>query len=251
MSDHTHADVQATDAPPAPEATTPTPADLAAQAVGTNPNLDDNGNDPAAQAQAEGIDALPEWAQREIHNLRNGEKKYRHRAKEVEEARTAELDAFKKEMAKALGLVDDQTDDPASLLEAATKREQEIAAERDTYAKQIRDFKQADAITTAISTIDGKVDTALLNAVLKSDNALSELDVNSDEYTAQVAQIVKSTIQSHPTLVQATRSTSGVDTSRTTNGARPLTRDDLKTMTPEDINKAARDGRLNHLLKES
>lgn len=226
------------------EPATVTPADLAAQTPTPEPAAEVA--EPATTEQPES----PAFDREYVEKLRKEAASYRTRAKELEESKTAELDAFKQEMAKALGLVEDATDDPAKLLEAATKREQEIQAERDKYAAQITEYRQRDAIRTAVDKA-GVTDPALLEAVLKSNNAFNQLDIDADDYTAQVAQLVTETVQQHPALAQVAPTASGVDTSTTNTGAsQKITREQLANMTSEEINKAAREGKLAHLMNQ-
>lgn len=234
------------------------------QAQETNPQ--DNTTQPSAQEpastpesqQPSSVDQLPEWAQKEIRTAREEAAKYRTKAKSAaetaaEEAQSkaqAERDALIQNIGKQLGLVEEETPDPESLIKAATEREQKAAAERDELMDKLNTYRRNDAVRTAVSKVDGKVDTDLLSAVLNSDNAFTQLDVNADDFETQVAQIVTNKIESHPSLVQATHKASGVDTSNTQRGAaKQLTREDLKTMTATEINKAVREGRVANLMK--
>ena len=98
----------------------------------------------------------------------------------------------------------------------------------------------------------GTVDTSLLQAVLASDNAYQQLDINADDFQDQVSNIIAQTIESHPSLVQATHKASGVDTSNTQRGAaKPLTREDLAGMTASEINEAVKNGQLSHLMNSN
>ena len=234
MSENTPADVQATEATTGQEPT-PTPADLAAQATPEPPAPET----PTAETPAETFD------REYVEKLRTEAAKYRTRAKEIEDTKAAELDAFKQEMAKALGLVEDTADDPAALLEAAQ-------AERDKMAEQLNAYRRDDAIRTALKNVDGKVDETLLHAVLNSNNAFRELEITSDDYADQVSAMIATAIENHPSLiVQATPPASGVDTTNTNTGAdRKITREDLANMTATEINQAARDGKLNHLMNK-
>lgn len=240
MSDTPTADVQATDATTGQEPT-PTPNDVAAQAVGTNPNLDDNGNDPAAQTPP--AETPAETFDREyVEKLRKEAAQYRTKAKEIEDTKAAELDAFKQEMAKALGLVDNTEADPAALLEAAQ-------AERDKMAEQLHTYQRDNALRDAIKNVDGKVDETLLHAVLNQNNAFRELEITSDDYTEQVSALVATAIENHPSLlVQVTPTASGVDPTNTHTGAdRKITEADLAKMSPREIYDAQRSGKLDHL----
>lgn len=232
-----------------------------------NPAGQEPNTQPETQPQQEtnqpagGIEDLPEWAQKEIRSLRDESAKYRTRSKDAEATKADELKAAQEkaeqernqliqDIGKKLGLVEDETSDPQKLIEAAVQREQAAAKERDEMRDTLTKYRRNDAVRAAVSKVDGTVDTDLLAAVLNSDNAFTQLDVNADDFDAQVAQIVTSKIESHPSLVQATHKASGVDTSNTQRGAaRQLTREDLKSMTATEINKAVREGRVANLMK--
>lgn len=241
-----------------------TTAEVNSQAQETNPQ--DNATQPPVQEpattpepqQATSVDQLPEWAQKEIRTAREEAAKYRTKAKTAaetaaEEAQAkaqAERDALIQSIGKTLGLVEEETTDSEALIKAAVEREQAAAKQRDELQEQLNTYRRNDAVRTAVSKVDGQVDTDLLSAVLNSDNAFTQLDVNADDFDAQVAQIVTNKIESHPSLVQATHKASGVDTSNTQRGAaRQLTREDLKLMTATEINKAVREGRVANLMK--
>ncbi|WP_306593854.1 hypothetical protein [Corynebacterium striatum] len=231
--------------------------------AGQEPNTQPETNQPQQETNqpAGGIEDLPEWAQKEIRSLRDESAKYRTRSKDAEAAKADELKAAQEkaeqernqliqDIGKKLGLVEDETSDPQKLIEAAVEREQAAAKERDEMRDTLTKYRRNDAVRAAVSKVDGTVDTDLLAAVLNSDNAYTQLDVNADDFETQVAQIVTNKIESHPSLVQATHKASGVDTSNTQRGAaRQLTREDLKSMTATEINKAVREGRVANLMK--
>ncbi|MFS0181341.1 hypothetical protein ACL1EX_04610 [Corynebacterium striatum] len=231
------------------------------QAQETNPQ--DNATQQPAQEpattpepqQASSVDQLPEWAQKEIRTARDEAAKYRTKAKSAaetaaEEAQAkaqAERDALIQNIGKQLGLVEEETTDSEALIKAAVEREQAAAKQRDELQEQLNTYRRNDAVRTAVSKVDGQVDTDLLSAVLNSDNAFTQLDVNADDFDAQVAQIVTSKIESHPSLIQAIHKASGVDTSNTTRGNRAITMADLQKMTSKEIYEAQKAGKLDHL----
>ena len=227
----------------------PTPADIAAQQpTPTEP--------PAEPTTPNSVDELPDWAQSEIRKAREEAAKYRTRAKDTAEEVAAKAKAEREELVQTLGrqlgLVEDETNDPDKLLTAAQEQAQAAAKERDTLAQQLADYRRKDAVGNALSKVDGTVDTALLQAVLASDNAYNQLDINADDFQDQVSQIIANTIESHPSLVQATHKASGVDTSNTQRGAaKPLTREDLAGMTASEINEAVKNGQLSHLMNSN
>lgn len=169
--------------------------------------------------------------------------------KAAQDKAEAERNQLIQDIGKKLGLVEDETSDPQKLIDAAVQREQEAAKERDQMRDTLNQYRRNDAMRTAIEKVDGKVDTTLLNALLNSDNAYQQLDIDADDFDAQVAQIVNQKIESHPSLIQAIHKASGVDTSNTNRGAeKPITREDLKNMDAHEINEAVKSGKLSHLM---
>lgn len=228
-----------------------TPNNIAPQEQATEPV--EQANEPTVPNS---VDELPDWAQSEIRKAREEAAKYRTRAKdtaqEVEAKAKAEREEFIQDLGKKLGLIEDTSNDPEKLLTAAQEQAQAAAKERDTLAQQLANYRRKDAVGNALSKVDGTVDTALLNAVLASDNAYNSLDINADDFQDQVSQIIANTIESHPSLVQATHKASGVDTSNTQRGAaKPLTREDLAGMTASEINEAVKNGQLSHLMNSN
>ena len=204
---------------------------------------------------AQSVDELPDWAQSEIRKAREEAAKYRTRAKTAAEEATQQGEAARaqliQDLGKQLGLVEDDTSDPEKLIAAAQESATAAATERDQLREQLNTYRRSDAIRGAVSKVDGNVDTELLNALLRSDNAFNALEIGADDFDAQVAEIVGKQLESHPSLIQAIRKASGVDPSNTQAGAgKPITRDDLKTMSPSEINQAARDGKLAHLMQK-
>ena len=229
--------------------------------AGQEPNTPQENHPQQANSQpASGIDDLPEWAQKEIRSLRDESAKYRTKSKDVEAAKEDELKAAQEkaeaernqliqDIGKKLGLVEDETSDPQKLIDAAVEREQAAAKERDQMRDTLNQYRRNDAMRSAVEKVDGNVDTTLLNALLNSDNAYTQLDVDADDFESQVEKIVTQKLESHPSLIQAIHKASGVDTSNTTRGTeKPLTREDLKNMRAHEINEAVKSGKLSHLM---
>ncbi|MGV0870025.1 hypothetical protein [Corynebacterium kalidii] len=227
------ANTEATE-PPADtgEQTQVTPGDVAAAAQEA---AADNGQEPTDQTTDT---ELPDWVRDKLAKANAEAAKYRTRAKDAESAKDSELDALRTQLGKALGLVEDDTQDPDKLIEAAT-------AERDKMAQQLNEYRQADAVRAAA---DGKTsDVTLLTALLQSDKAFAELDTSADDYAAQVAELVDAKITAHPAL-KAQAAASGVDTSTTNTGSnKQITEADLANMSSQEIYDANKAGKLNHL----
>lgn len=244
-----------------PENTTPENTSQAQEnPAGQEPNTQPETNQPQQETNqpAGGIEDLPEWAQKEIRSLRDESAKYRTRSKDAEAAKADELKAAQEkaeaernqliqDIGKKLGLVEDETSDPQKLIEAAVQREQAAAKERDEMRDTLTKYRRHDAMRNAIEKVDGTVDTTLLNALLNSDNAYTQLDVDADDFEDQVSQIVTQKLESHPSLIQAIHKASGVDTSNTNRGNQAITMADLQQMTSKEIYEAQKAGKLDHL----
>lgn len=202
----------ATPAPPAPQA----PADGAPQPPQA----------PVAPA-VETVDALPEWAQKIIRDTR----------KEAADHRAAKNTADQQLAAilKAAGVVDDK--DPAAVLEAATKERDTAAQERDAARRELAVLKAAQTVGA---------DTGKLLDRASFMTTIQGLDVQD---AAAVKAAVEAAIAADPTL-KAPRagSASTIDQAGGTGEQGPITEEQLKQMTPEQIDKALTEGRLNHLL---
>ncbi len=221
-------------------AQTPTPADMPATNKTGEPDT---------------VDSLPTWAQSLIKDLRDENGKHRNKAKTAaeeaaqreKELATQARDQLVNDLAKALGIGGDDEQDPQALLDSANEKTAEQEKRIDELVGQVNGYKRDAAIDAAIG--DRNVNKKLLKAVLASDNALDGLDVTDDNFADQVSEAVNEAIKNTPELVQATPGKSGIDPTNTKTD-QPITRDDLKTMSSEDINQAVRDGRLDHLLKK-
>lgn len=235
------------------EQTAQVAADAAAQAVAQQaPTPADMPT--TTRQEPDTVDSLPTWAQSLIKDLRDENGKHRNKAKTAaeeaaqreKELATQARDQLVNDLAKALGVGGEDEQDPQALLDAANEKTTEQQKRIDELLSQVNSYKREQAIDAAIG--NRNVNKRLLKAVLAQDNALKDLDVDSDNFADQVSEAVNDAIKNTPELVQATPGKSGIDPTNT-KSERPITREDLKTMSPEDINKAVADGKLDHLLK--
>ena len=213
-----------------------TPADLATAAQET---ATDTGQEPQT---TDTTDQLPDWVRDKLAKANAEAAKYRTRAKDTEAAKAAEFEAYKQELGKKLGLIEDDQPAPDDLIAAANEQAQAARAELATY-------KRDAAINKAAS---GKVtDPDILTALLNQDESFTALDPSADDYPALVAEAVAAKIEAHPTL-RAQVAASGVDTSttRTPEAVHKITRDDLANMSASEINAAVKSGKLNHLMNQ-
>lgn len=235
-------DTQAQQATEQQEAAAPTPANMPTQAA------------KPAEQQPAGIDDLPDWAQSHIKELREENAKHRNKAKHAAEEATQReqqhaeeaRNALVQDIAKALGLAEDEQD-PQQLLDAANEKTAEQQKRIDELLDQVNGYKRAAAVSDAIGA--RQVNQKLMSALLAQDNVYSQIDVNSDDFAGQVSEVVERVLAENPEIVQVAKGQSSVDTSNTNNSQKAITRDDLKTMSAAEINAAVREGRLDHILK--
>lgn len=187
--------------------------------------------DTTAGAGGEPLDvaSLPGWAQKIITDTRAEAAKYRTGQQSA--AQTAQQELADK-VAVALGLKTDDAQDPAKLTAAVT-------AAQDA----------AKATERRLAVFTAAADTAQANALLNRldfTNSIAGLDP-SDGPAFQAA--VKAAVDADPSL-KTTRAV-GASTAAPEAGSPeggPITEAQLAQMTPEQIDKAYREGRLKHLL---
>lgn len=197
---------------PAPPASATSPADPA----GADPTP------PADPAPGDGLPDDPSILKAKIAELNreNAARRVENREEQqrlIDAAKADAAAAAKKEayeqLGKSLGLVPDgEETDPVKLLEKAVADRDALTAQLAAAALRDQDRKTADALTAAANTHEG--DVALVNAVVKADDLLKDIDTNADDYAAQVAAVVKDAIEKNPKLrtVQVASRSGGDDT---------------------------------------
>lgn len=173
----------------------------------------------------------PEAARAEIERLRreNASSRTNAKAKAAEEA--------KKELAqtigKALGLVEDEQVDPAALTEQLTKAQ----ADQRQAALELAIFRATP-------------DASVANALLDSRSFLAKVADTDPTDADAIAEAVQAAVSNNPALgkrLPAPNPAQG-SSGNGPSAAGQLTRDDLKSMTPDEINKARVEGRLDDLM---
>ncbi|CAN5424338.1 hypothetical protein BH09ACT9_BH09ACT9_00640 [soil metagenome] len=118
---------------------------------------------------------------------------------QIDEALKNGQKAWATELAKKLGVLDaDEQKTPDEIIA-------ELQAERDGFKTQLETLSakdiarnERDAINDASKAHGG--DSALVRAVIKSDDLLKDIDPAADDYAAQVTAIVKAQIEKNPKL---------------------------------------------------
>ncbi|WP_065961260.1 hypothetical protein [Curtobacterium sp. UCD-KPL2560] len=186
-----------------------------------------------AGAEAQDVASLPAWAQKVITDARNDAARYRTGSETA--AKTAAEKAQQElvdKIAIAAGLKQDDAQDPAKLAAAV---------------QQAQDAAKATERRLAVFT--AAADTAQANALLNRldfTNSIAGLDPTD---ATGIAAAVKAAVDADPSL-KTTRAVgaSTADTGTGSGEGQPITEAQLAQMTPEQIDKAYREGRLNSLL---
>lgn len=124
-----------------------------------------------------------------------------------------------------------------------------LTAERDQAAQQLAQMRTDQALTAAAT--QAGADAELLTLVLKGKGALTDLDPNADDFTAQVAALVDAEVAANPKLkaTPAVPQSSGSTPEDTTSPRTgQLTRADMANMSPREINEAVAAGRFRDVL---
>lgn len=204
-----------------------------------------NGNQPPNPGNADpsDISALPEGWQKHIRDLR-GENGTR---RQNEASLTADRDKYKAFYDQVLGVVNpEENKDPAQLAkDVQTEREQRQESDRKLAIYRLAGQHGADA------------DALLDSASFLTD--VRQLDTNSSDFSTQMGEKIKGAVEQNGRL--KARSSGGNQQRNSAPGSsgstefpggagngQQLTRDDLKNMSPEQVEKARVDGRLKTLL---
>lgn len=200
-------------------------------AAGAGAAASDGQTGAAAGGSTEKVEDLPSWAQKIITDTRSEAAKYRTGAQTA--AQQAEQ-ALTDKLAVALGLKPDAKVDPAALTASLTQAQQDAR----TKSIQLAVYKAAGA--------NGANPDALLdsNTFLAS---VKDLDPSAADFQSQIGGAIKTAVAANTTLKQVRAAAP----STTDNpGGEPglITEQQLKSMSPEQVEKAFREGKLKHLL---
>jgi hypothetical protein len=179
-------------------------------------------------APAQNVGELPDWAQKLITDVRGEAAKYRTEAKTAAEQAQAELT---ERIAKAFGFKEDAPD-PETLTKNLTEAQQKAAQS----ARELAIFKAAAATG------------ADPNRLLDSNSFMSSVTGLDPNDGAAITAAINNAIAANPTLkaVQAAAA-SGTELGGSGETGQ-ITDEQLARMTPEQIDKALREGKLKHLL---
>lgn len=192
---------------------------------------------------AESVDALPEWAQKELRKVRAEAAASRTKATTAETTQAETMD----KIAKALGLKGD--DDPAAAAktaaegwEASKTVAKNLAVENAVMRSAMKAGANADALTDSRSFM----------------RALEALDPAADDFKTQLDTAIKAAVEANPSLKAQGAPVAPARSGGPVGGGAPipgqLTAEDVKQMRAEgrdaEIVQAKTDGRLDNLMKQ-
>ncbi|MGW5519992.1 hypothetical protein [Nocardia africana] len=188
---------------PTPAETVDTPvvgADVQGTETDTPATEPDSEPDASTNPDIERLQKELEKVRKEAANNRvKGNEKAEQAAKDAADKAQREL---VEQIGRTLGLIkDDVPPDPEQLLKDAAEREAQLAADRDAVAERLRNYERRDALTQAVTKVDGDLEAILDSR--KVNEAIAKLDTTADDFTAQVAEIVSAAVESNPKLKKA------------------------------------------------
>ncbi|MGW9299590.1 hypothetical protein ACWHA3_02030 [Streptomyces cyaneofuscatus] len=236
--------------PPTPPAA-PTPPEPAAPTAPAEPVSEPKPNEPKAKAPKFEGDFDPERAMRAIENLREAvDDQKKKRAEDKQKAADEQAD-FMKKMAGLFGIETDEQKPPTPEELSAQ------LAEAQTRTKASDDRARQTQVELAVYKTAGK-HGGDPDALLDSRNfakAIEKLDPSDDGFGEAVAKAVKAAVDSNSKLAAKAPKqepepapAGGAPMDGAGNGKRQLGEADRKRMTPEEIDKATREGRFNAYL---
>jgi small-conductance mechanosensitive channel len=168
-------------------------------------------------------------------------------AQEQQQAETASLKDILAKLSAVLNPDANTPPDPAKLAEQLTAAQAETAKVTAEYQKEIRDLTIRASLPGVLSKANAK--PGLTEKVLIADGVLAKLDPSSDTFQADLESAVNAALEQNPDLkVAPVAKRSGAEIPGRSGGSDQLTREQLKGMKPEQIEKARQDGRLRTLL---
>jgi hypothetical protein len=205
--------------------------------------------EPAVPAAPPVVPTPPETFDRAyVEGLRREAAGYRTKVEAAETAATTartEADARIQAVLTAAGITTGQ--DPAEVAKQFAAERDTAAAERDTARKEANALKVENALGRAART--HKADEDLLTAVLAHEGKLTGLDPAAADVATTLDALVKQTVEGNPKLKAALGAgTSGAEFSGGSGESGQITDAQLASMSPQEIAKAHKEGRLNHLL---
>ncbi|WP_406145040.1 hypothetical protein [Streptomyces anulatus] len=234
--------------PPSPPAA-PTPPEPAAPTTPTEPA---EPTEPKGKSPEFKGDFDPAKFQKLVENLRGDVEAEKQKRQTAEQKAKDDQAAFMKKVAVAFGIETDEKKPPTP--EELAKQ----LSEAQNETKAFRDAARQTQVELAVHRNAARLQ-ADPEALLDSrafEKALGYLDPSADDFTSAVEEAVKQALKANPKLAAkapqpkepAPAPAGGAPMDGAGNGKRQLGEADRKRMSPEEIDKATREGRFNAYL---
>lgn len=235
--------------PPAPPAA-PTPPEPAAPTTPTEPA--EPATEPKGKSPTFEGDFDPAKFQKLVENLRGDVEAEKAKRTAAEQKAKDDQAAFMKKVAGAFGIETDEQKPPTP--EELAKQLDEARGETKESRAQARQTQVELAVYKTAARHGGDPD-ALLDSRSFA-NAISKLDPTAADFDEQVGKAVKTAVDSNKKLAAKAPEpkepeptpAGGAPMDGAGNGKRQLGEADRKRMSPEEIDKATREGRFNAYL---
>jgi hypothetical protein len=172
--------------------------------------------------------------QAELKKARAEAAKYRTERNE-ERTKTTALDARVKAIAKAVGLENDDGDDPEALKSTVEGLQDELKAE-----------KVKNEFVRRATSLGADADLAW--HVLNGQGKLKDLDPAADDFGSQVESVITEAVKDNPKLKAGAPPAGSADQGPQGDDPNQLSESDLEGMTPEQIVEAHEKGQLTTAL---
>ncbi|WP_086564924.1 hypothetical protein [Streptomyces africanus] len=242
--------------PTTPEGNAPTPPEPAAPA--TPPATPDPASEPPTEPKAKAPkfegEFDPARFEKLVENLRGDVEAQKQKTAAAEQrAQEQQADLLKK-VAAAFGLETGEEKPPTP--EELTKQLTDAQARTKEFEDAARQTQVELAVYKTAGKHGGDPDALLDSRGFA--NAIAKLDPTSDSFAAEVEKAVKAAVETNPKLAAKKPEPAkpqvpagGAPMDGAPGGKRQLGAEDVKRMTPDQIDKAVKEGRLNAYLGRS
>lgn len=188
--------------------------------------------------------------EKELSKVRNEASKSRVKARDARQAREDQATQFEKqlnEIKRVLGL-ESTENDPEQLAKELQGRLDKETVEKNAAMAELKQFRTRSELHR-LATKAGANPDLMVPYLVGAGVELPEYDPeNVDDFRSQVGQIMVGVLQDYPQFAaRVTAQTSGNLPDAGRENSRELTRDDIQKMSPEEIYKALKAGKLKNI----
>ncbi|MET8113807.1 hypothetical protein [Streptomyces prasinus] len=238
--------------PPAPTDPAPTPPEPTATATPQPEPTEPKPTEPKGKTPKFEGDFDPTKFERLVENLRGDVEAEKQKRTAAEQKAKDDQAAFMKKVATAFGLETDEKKPPTP--EELAKQLEEARGETKASRDAARQTRVELAVHRNAARLGADPDALLDSRAFEK--ALGYLDPAADDFTSSMEQAVKQALEANPKLAakapepktEPSTPAAGAPMDGAPGGKRQLGATDVARMTPEQIDKAVKEGRLNAYL---